>query len=64
MTQREKIINHLTTRRSITSVEAIGLYGITRLAAVVHRLKNEGYDIEATLKHGVNKTLYAEYSLN
>mgnify|MGYP003384499583 CR=1 FL=1 len=63
MTQSKQIMNHLQTGRSITSIEAIGLYGITRLAAVVHGLTTEGVPIVSTMKMGVRKRKYASYSL-
>jgi len=63
MSQAITVLNHLTNNRKLTSIEAIGLYGITRLAAVVHNIKKDGYEIDTTMKDGVNKTQYAEYSL-
>jgi hypothetical protein len=63
MSQVKTVINHLNNNRKITSIEAIGLYGITRLAAVVHSIKKSGVEVDTTMKDGVNKTKYAEYSL-
>jgi hypothetical protein len=63
MTQTQTVLNHLTNNRKLTSIEAIGLYGITRLAAVIHTLKSQGLDVETTMKNGVNKTQYAQYAL-
>jgi len=63
MSQAQTVLNHLTNNRKLTSIEAIGLYGITRLAAVVHNIKKSGVDVDTTMKDGVNKTQYAEYSL-
>jgi|TARA_R110002074_G_scaffold44462_1_gene115634 hypothetical protein len=63
MTQTNTVINHLNNNRKLTSIEAIGLYGITRLAAVVYTLRKSGLDVTTTMKDGVNKTQYAEYSL-
>jgi len=63
MTQHETVMNHLNTGRSITSIEAVGLYGITRLAAVVHTLNKRGNDIKVDMKKGV-KAPYASYSLS
>ena len=53
----------MNNNRKLTSIEAIGLYGITRLAAVVYTLRKSGLDVTTTMKDGVNKTQYAEYSL-
>lgn len=62
MTQAEQVMNHFHTGRTLTSIEAHGLYGITRLAAVVHRLKNQGINVRCTMQDGV-RAKYAEYSL-
>ena len=62
MSQATTVLNHLTNNRKITSIEAIGLYGITRLSAVVHSLKKDGVNVGTTMKAGV-KAPYAEYTL-
>ncbi len=62
MTQSQQIMFHLNTGRTITSIEAVGLYGITRLAAVVHTLNKAGANIKAEYKKGV-KAPYASYSI-
>lgn len=62
MTQANIVWKHLTNRGPMTSVEAIGLYGITRLAAVVNRLRKRGKNITTVMKPGVHGT-YAEYKL-
>lgn len=46
MNQAEQVLRHLK-RRSITSIEAINKYGITRLAARVYELRERGYKIES-----------------
>lgn len=65
MTQAQTVIGHLRKKGTINSVEAIGLYGITRLAAVIDRLKREhplGKRIASKMKKGVRSS-YAEYAL-
>jgi len=62
MDQKSKVLNHLQKRSKLTAVEAIGLYGITRLAAVILRLKKLGNDIESVRKRGINGN-YVEYHL-
>ena len=63
MTKKEKVLNHLKSGKSITSIEAITLYGVTRLAAVIHTLKTyEGYKIESENIKGKN-TIYSKYKL-
>ena len=63
MTQSNQVMTHLETGRSLTSIEAIGLYGITRLAAVVHSLHKQGRTINVNMKTGVRGKAYASYSL-
>lgn len=41
----QEVLKHLKTKKSITSMEAIDLYGATRLSAIIFNLKNNGYDI-------------------
>jgi len=58
---------HLLKHGSITSWEAINLYGETRLSDVILRLRQKGYDIrtimvEFTDRYG-NKGKYANYVL-
>ena len=65
--QREMILNHLTNRHRITSMEAFNYYGITRLSAIIFNLRHEGYGIKSTICYGVNRfgndCHYTEYSL-
>lgn len=42
ITQEEMIRKHLNKKGSITSLEAIKLYGCTRLSAKIYDLRNEG----------------------
>lgn len=45
ISQRELIKKHLNKRGSITSWEAIKLYGCTRLSAAIYDFRNEGMKI-------------------
>jgi|TARA_R100000306_G_C4324160_1_gene116754 hypothetical protein len=62
MTKKQKILNHLKSGKTITSMEAINLYGVTRLAAVVHTLKRERHPIESENVKGKNGN-YAVYKM-
>lgn len=62
MTKKQKILNHLKSGKTITSMEAINLYGVTRLAAVVHTLKKEMHPIQSENVKGKNGT-YAVYKM-
>lgn len=63
----KEVLNHLQTNRTITSMEAISLYGATRLSAIIFNLKKKGYNIKTNMRVGKNRynnsTSYAEYEL-
>ena len=44
--QNAKIIGHLNSGRSLTSIEALNLYGCFRLAARIHDLRGKGFEID------------------
>lgn len=46
MNQRTQVLEHLREGNSITSMDAIRYFGITRISAKIFELRNEGYDIE------------------
>lgn len=47
--QKSVVLSHLQSGQSLTSGEAWARYGITRLAAIVIRLRREGYRIDTVL---------------
>lgn len=68
MPQTVKIRNHLYRYGSITDAQARDLYGITRLADVVYKLRYKKYplmDIKTDMVYGRNRygrpTQYARY---
>ncbi|MCQ1855983.1 helix-turn-helix domain-containing protein [Neorhizobium galegae] len=62
-TKIERIRQHFLSGRSLTQLEAIGLYGAFRLAARVHDLKAQGMKIDTLMKEDPNGSPYAEYHL-
>jgi uncharacterized small protein (DUF1192 family) len=63
MTQKEQVRTHILKAGSISSFEAIMDYGITRLAARINDLKNEGHKIKANRKKNeLTKRFYVRYS--
>ena len=48
-TQRPRILNHLATVGPLTSLDAMALHGVARLAARIEELRKEGHDIETTM---------------
>ena len=68
MTQKRIVANHLLEWGAITSWEAFMYYGITRLASIIYRLKNDdGWSIsskDCTKKNRYGMTcVYTEYML-
>lgn len=45
-TKLQKVLEHLQKNNTITSMEAIDLYGATRLSDIIFRLRKKGYNIE------------------
>ncbi|MCT4535789.1 helix-turn-helix domain-containing protein [Halodesulfovibrio sp.] len=56
------ILNHLKIFREITPADAIAGYNITRLAAIIHRLINEGYPIRNVNPHGQPAKYILDYA--
>lgn len=46
-TQYLQVLNHFKQYGSITSIEAISNYKITRLSAIILNLRDDGYSIES-----------------
>ena len=67
MTQPEKIMNHLQTYGSITSLEALSEYGCMRLASRINDLKKSGVPIRREMVKTKNRygepVAFAKYSL-
>lgn len=64
-TQKKQVLFYLRTHHSgMTSMDAFNIYQITRLAAVVFELRQEGYNI-ITINEVSDKTKkkYARYIL-
>ena len=62
----QAVKQHLQSK-SITSIQAINLYGATRLADIIYRLKEQGLDIITTDKTVIDrygtKTIIGVYNL-
>lgn len=65
--QRNAILNHLKNIGTITSMEAFNLYGVTRLSAIIHDLRDMGFPIHTIMIDGKTRfgdsTKYAKYIL-
>lgn len=61
--QREQILKHLESGKTITPLEALNLFDCFRLSDVIFKLRKEGYDIRTKdLKVKSNK-IVAQYSI-
>lgn len=67
MTQKERVLRHMKDRGSISSFEAFSEYGITRLAARIHELRDDGHSIKASVHNARNrygkKVTFERYTL-
>ena len=62
-TQKQRVLNHLQGNpNGFTSWEAISEYGITRLAAYIGFLKDDGYKIDSVSETHNGKT-FSRYFL-
>lgn len=67
VTKEDRILYHLKTRGSITSIEAVALFGVTRLSARIYDLRQKGHRIKSEKVNGVDrygtKIWYTRYTL-
>lgn len=64
--QKQMVLDYISEFGSITPIDAFKDLGITRLAAVVFALRDDGHDIHKEREHAYNrygqKVRYARYS--
>lgn len=67
-TKLQKVLEHLQKNNTITSMEAIDLYGATRLSDIIFNLRKKGYIIETkmidTIDRYGNSCHYGKYILH
>jgi hypothetical protein len=67
LNKTEKVLEHLQNYGCITSLEAIELYGATRLSDIIYRLRNRGYKISTIdipfIDRFGTKSIYGKYVL-
>ena len=67
-TKTTKVKEHLEKQGSITTWDAIKLYGATRLSAIIFNLRKRGYNIKDNWQEDIdkngNKTRYVKYELD
>ena len=67
VSQTSEVLRYLQEGHTITSMEAIQMFGATRLSAIIYNLRHDGYDIIAETQTCKNRyghiTRYATYYL-
>lgn len=67
-TKVSKVKEHLEKKGSITTWDAIQLYGATRLSQIIFLLRNRGYNITSNWQEDIdrngNKSRYVKYELD
>jgi len=62
-----EIVEYMRTHDFITSMDAWEMWGVTRLASIIHNLRTHGYDIDTvninTITRFRETTHYARYIL-
>lgn len=59
--QKQQVLEHLQSGKTLTQAEAIKLCGSYRLGAIVHVLRGEGYDIVTIPEKNKGHGLHARY---
>ena len=55
ITKLQKVLEHLQQNGTITSIEAIELYGATRLSDIIFNLRKRGYNIETKMIETIDR---------
>jgi hypothetical protein len=66
MTQKQQILNHLLSGKTLTPIQALTKFNSLRLSAVIFELKRKGYKIQSDLINVGNKKqpkFVSKYSL-
>ena len=63
MSQNLKILKHLSSGKSLSPLQALGLFGCYRLAGRIYDLKRAGHHIETIIKSDDQGRTYASYVL-
>ena len=62
-TQRNRVLAHLMSGKSITPIEALDLYGSFRLSSIIFDLRGQDYDIRTEMITIRKGSRVARYSL-
>ena len=62
-TQQNKVLKHLLSRGTITPLEALGVYKISRLAARIEELRSKGVRIVSEMRADAEGSRYVCYRM-
>lgn len=63
MSQKETVLNYLSSGRGITNFKALNLFSIVRLSAHIHALRGDGHFIRSVWRKSFTGKRYTEYFL-
>ena len=65
--QKKEVLKYMITHKGITSFQAFERFGITRLADIIYKLRQDGYEIVTEMLTKKNRyghaVTFARYSL-
>lgn len=61
--QMQMVLDHLVAGKDITPLEALERFGVFRLAAIIHALRKEGFEIVTNLISNGGKNKFASYTM-
>jgi hypothetical protein len=61
--QARTVLAHLGRRQSITPVEAMATYSISRLASCINEIRKVGYSVKMDLREDERGHKYGRYSM-
>lgn len=61
--QKERVAMHLRNGKRISQLEAIKYFGAMRLSAIIHELRNDGYNIVSMRKKDPTGQAYVSYRM-
>lgn len=63
ISKRDKVLKYLKSGRLLTKLKSLRLFGLINTGNVIHRLRNQGYNIETTMVRSSKDEVYAIYRM-
>lgn len=61
--QARTVLSHMRNHDYISPMKALGVYGISRLAACIYEIRKAGYDVKSFITHDESGHKFTKYSL-